>query len=92
LAHEPKLIIALYPTHSLDARSTTTVRMLLGHARDRGAAVLIVSEDLDELFELSDRLLVLHRGAIAGEFGTENFRTEVVGPLMVGARERADAA
>jgi ABC-type uncharacterized transport system ATPase subunit len=92
LAHEPKLIIALYPTHSLDARSTTTVRMLLGHARDRGAAVLIVSEDLDELFELSDRLLVLHRGAIAGEFGSENFRTEVVGPLMVGARERADAA
>jgi ABC-type uncharacterized transport system ATPase subunit len=44
------------------------------------------------LFELSDRLLVLFRGAIAGEFGPENFRTEAVGPLMVGQRERADAA
>ena len=92
LAHEPKLIIALYPTHSLDARSTTTVRMLLGHARDRGAAVLIVSEDLDELFELSDRLLVLCRGTIAGEFLPENFRAEAVGPLMVASEARADAA
>jgi general nucleoside transport system ATP-binding protein len=92
LAHQPKLIVALYPTRGLDARSTTAVRTLLRNSLDRGAAVLVVSEDLDELFELSDRLLVLFRGAIAGEFGPENFRTEAVGPLMVGQRERADAA
>ena len=92
LAHEPKLIVALYPTRGLDARSTLAVRALLRSARDAGAAVLIVSEDLDELFAVSDRLVVLYRGAIAGEFGPENFRAEAVGPLMVGARDHADAA
>jgi ABC-type uncharacterized transport system ATPase subunit len=47
--------------------------------------VLVVSEDLDELFELSNRLLVLHDGTIAGEFAADNFRAEAVGALMVGA-------
>jgi general nucleoside transport system ATP-binding protein len=92
LAHEPKLIVALYPTRGLDARSTMTVRTLLGDARDRGAAVLVVSEDLDELFELSDRLLVLNHGTIAGEVAPEDFKAELVGPLMVGPPEQADAA
>jgi len=92
LAHEPKLIVALYPTRGLDARSAATVRALLGDARDRGAAVLVVSEELDELFELCDRLLVLNRGAIAGEVGRQDFSAEAVGPLMVGIAEHADAA
>ena len=75
LAHEPKLIVALYPTRGLDARSTTAVRALLRDARDRGAAVLLVSEDLDELFDVSDRLVVLYStAAIAAEFGPEDFR------------------
>ena len=91
-AHAPKLIVALYPTRGLDARSTMTVRALLEDARDGDAAVLIVSEDLDELFAVSDRLLVLYRGAIAGEFGPRDFRAEAVGPLMVGTGDRADAA
>jgi simple sugar transport system ATP-binding protein len=89
LAHEPKLIVALYPTRGLDARSAMTLRSLLRDARDGGAAVLIVSEDLDELFELSDRLVVLYRGAIAGEFSSESFRAEAVGPLMVGVTDAA---
>ncbi len=92
LAHEPKLIVALYPTRGLDARSTIAVRELIRDARNRGAAVLVVSEDLDELFEVSDRLLVLFRGAVAAEFGPEQFRAETVGPLMVGTTERSDAA
>jgi simple sugar transport system ATP-binding protein len=92
LAHDPKLIVALYPTRGLDARSTMMVRALLGEARDRGAAVLVVSEDLDELFEVSDRLLVLNHGTIVGEIAPENFSAEHVGPLMVGPPEQADAA
>ena len=84
MAHEPRLIVALFPTRGLDARSTLTLHSLLRAARDGGAAVVIVSEDLDELFALSDRLVVLYRGAIAGEFGPENFRAEAVGPPMVG--------
>ena len=92
LAHEPQLIVALYPTRGLDARSMTSVRALLRNTRDRGAAVLIVSEDLDELFEVSDRLLILFRGAIAAELTPQNFRAEIVGPLMVGMEQRSDAA
>jgi len=62
---------------------------LLGAARAAGAAVLLVSEDLDELFAMSDRLIVLRDGRIAGSFLPASFRAEEVGPSMVGA---ADAA
>jgi simple sugar transport system ATP-binding protein len=92
LAHDPRLIVALYPTRGLDARSAAAVRALLVEARDRGAAVLMVSEDLDELFEVCDRLIVLSNGAIAGEIGPDRFNADVVGPLMVGDAEHADAA
>jgi general nucleoside transport system ATP-binding protein len=92
LAHQPRLIVALYPTRGLDARSTAMLRSLLRDMRERGAAVLLISEDLDELFVMSDRLVVLFRGAIAAEFGPENFRSDAVGPLMVGMREQSDAA
>ena len=92
LAHQPRLIVALYPTRGLDARSTLMLRSLLRDMRDRGAAVLLISEDLDELFEMSDRLLVLFHGAIAAELGPEDFRADTVGALMVGVTEQADAA
>jgi len=92
LSHEPKMIVALYPTRGLDARSTMAVRAVLRDARDRGAAVLMISEDLDELFEVSDRLLVLFHGAVAAELGPEELRADIVGPLMVGVTERPDAA
>jgi general nucleoside transport system ATP-binding protein len=92
LAHDPKLIVALYPTRGLDVRSATTVRALLAGARNDGTAVVLMSEDLDELFAMSDRLLVLYRGAIAGEFGPADFRPERVGPLMVGAEKHSHAA
>jgi len=91
-AHAPRLIVALYPTRGLDARSMLAVHDLLRHARDEGTAVLMISEDLDELFSLSDRLLVLYRGTIAAEFPPADFRAEIVGPVMVGAKDRADAA
>ena len=68
------------------------VRTLLRDMRDRGAAVLMISEDLDELFEVSDRLLVLFHGATAGEFAPEEFRADIVGPRMVGVMEQSDAA
>jgi general nucleoside transport system ATP-binding protein len=92
LAHEPNLIIALYPTRGLDARSANALRQVLLQVRDRGGGVLVVSEDLDELFELSDRIVVLYQGAVAGEFLPNDFRAEAIGPLMVGAGKQAHAA
>jgi general nucleoside transport system ATP-binding protein len=92
LAHEPRLVVALYPTRGLDVRGARSVRMLLRNARARGAGVLLMSEDLDELFELSDRLLVLFRGAVAGEFLPADFCIETVGPSMVGTERQGHAA
>ena len=89
LAHGPKLIVALYPTRGLDTRSARALRDLFAEASAGGAAVLLVSEELDELFETSDRLIVLRDGAIAGEFLPDSFSADLVGPRMVGA---ADAA
>jgi simple sugar transport system ATP-binding protein len=89
LAHGPKLIIALYPTRGLDARGARALRELFGEARAAGAAVLLVSEDLDELFDVSDRLIVLRDGQIAGTFASGSFRADAVGRCMVGT---ADAA
>jgi simple sugar transport system ATP-binding protein len=89
LAQNPKLIVALYPTRGLDTRSAEALRTLLGEARAAGTAVLLVSEDLDELFAVSDRLIVLRDGRIAGTFLPESFHADAVGPSMVGAANAA---
>jgi ABC-type uncharacterized transport system ATPase subunit len=88
LANRPRLIVALYPTRGLDVHSAQAVRDKLVASAAQGAAVLLVSEDLDELFDLCDRLVVLNRGRIAGEFEPAAFAPEVVGAVMVGAAER----
>ncbi len=89
LAHDPKLIVALYPTRGLDAQSTEAVHVALDGARAADAAVLLFSEDLDELFAACDRLIVLREGRIAETFSPQSFTAETIGPWMVGA---ADAA
>ncbi len=89
LAHAPRLVVALYPTRGLDVRSAVSVRELLQRARDTGTGVLLISEDLDELAELSDRLLVLYGGAVTGEFARGGWKAEEVGHLMTGSKGAA---
>jgi general nucleoside transport system ATP-binding protein len=89
LAHDPRLIVALYPTRGLDVRSADAVRTALTEARARNAAVLFASEDLDELFAISDRIIALRGGAIAGTFLPPSFTPDLIGRAMVGV---ADAA
>jgi ABC-type uncharacterized transport system ATPase subunit len=84
LAYDPKLIVALYPTRGLDTRSATALRSALGEASNAGAAVLFLSEDLDELFAVSHRVIVLRDGRIAGTFLPDSFRADLVGAVMVG--------
>ena len=88
LAHEPRLIVAFYPTRGLDARSAAAARELLVAARARGAGVLLISEDMDELFGLSDRLLVLFRGRIMGNGTPDTMTRDDVGLLMTGSAPR----
>jgi len=89
LAREPRLIVAFYPTRGLDVRSAIAARQLLLAARDAGAGVLLISEDLGELFALSDRLVVLFRGRIAGEGRPGNITMAEVGHLMTGTAAAA---
>lgn len=91
LARDPDLILALYPTRGLDVPSAVSARNALIHARDLGAGVLLISEDLDELFALSDRLLVIYRGRIVGTFQPQEVDRMELGYLMTGAKASHDA-
>ncbi|MDL1945121.1 ABC transporter ATP-binding protein [Chloroflexi bacterium CFX2] len=85
MTHDPRLIIASYLTRGLDVQSAIAARQALIQARESGAGVLLISEDLEELFTLSDRLLVLHGGRIVGEFKPSETDIYEVGHLMTGS-------
>lgn len=85
MTHSPQLIIASYLTRGLDVQSTITARQALIQARESGAGVLLISEDLEELFTLSDRLIVLYGGEIVGTFKPEETNIYDVGHLMTGS-------
>jgi len=85
MTHKPRLIIASYLTRGLDVQSAVSARQALVQAREIGVGVLLVSEDLDELFTLSDRLLVLFDGKIVGEFKPSKTDIYSVGHLMTGS-------
>lgn len=83
----PQLIIASYLTRGLDVQSALVARKELMCARNAGAGVLLISEDLEELFSLSDRLIILFGGAVAGEFRPAETDYYQVGHLMTGSKE-----
>lgn len=91
MAHNPKLIVAFYPTRGLDVRSAGAARELLMASRNRGAGVLLISEDLGELFSLSDRLVVLFRGRIVSTGTPQETTMNEVGYLMTGSRKEPGA-
>jgi general nucleoside transport system ATP-binding protein len=84
LAEEPDVIIAAQPTRGLDVASAAMVRGQLTRHRERGAGVLLISEDLDELLGLSDRVLVIFKGAIVAEFAGKNLNRAEIGLRMGG--------
>jgi simple sugar transport system ATP-binding protein len=87
LSQEPKCLVVNQPTRGLDVGATEYVRRRLLEQRDRGAAVLLTSEDLDEIFNLATRIAVIFKGRIVGVFDTEEATLEEVGLLMAGGRE-----
>ena len=86
----PKLIIASYLTRGLDVQSTLIARRELMQARNSGTGILLISEDLDELFSLSDRLIVLFDGKIVGEFKPTETNIYQIGHFMTGSKEPHD--
>jgi ABC-type uncharacterized transport system ATPase subunit len=86
MANNPRLIIAFYPTRGLDVRSAVAARELLIASREGGAGILLISEDLGELFALSDRLVVLFQKRIVKTSTPQEITLNEVGHLMTGSR------
>ncbi len=91
-SREPKVILAAHPTYGLDVGATESIRRLLLEERSRGAAVLLVSEDLEEVLNLSDRVGVMYGGEIVGEFRPGEVDMEEVGLMMAGVRRGGSQA
>ena len=85
LSRDVKLLIVQNPCFGLDASAATNIRQQIVDARDRGAAVLLVSEDLDEILEISDRILVLSEGTVSFETSRANAEVYEIGRHMAGA-------
>ena len=92
LSRDPKLIVVSQPTRGLDVGATEYVHGELLAQRERGAGVLLVSEDLDELLALADRLLVFYEGRAVGESTAAEADPERLGLLMAGLGESSQAA
>lgn len=82
----PKLMIAVHPTRGLDISATEAVHQMLLDQREKGAAILFISEDLDELTTLSDRLAVIYEGEIMGIVNPALVALEEIGLMMAGKR------
>ena len=84
-AEQPKVIVAVHPTRGLDVGGTETVRRVLREQQGAGAAILLISEDLDEVLALADPVGVLHDGRLAGVVPRDRCDVEELGLLMGGA-------
>ena len=77
-------MVAVQPTRGLDVGAIETVHRLLLARREAGAACLLISEDLDELLALADRIAVIYEGLILGTFDTPDADMQEIGLLMTG--------
>jgi simple sugar transport system ATP-binding protein len=82
----PKLLIAAQPTRGLDVGATEFIHNSLLAERKRGAAILLLSLELSEIMDLSDRILVFYEGKIVGECLRETTNEDEIGLLMTGGR------
>ena len=82
---DPSVLIAAQPTRGLDVQGVAAIQQVILEHAERGVAVLLISEDLEELFALSDRLLVMHEGSVVAEFDPDTASRTDVGAAMAGA-------
>ena len=92
VAASPRLLVASQPTRGVDIGAAQSLRQRLVALRDAGTAVLLVSADLDELLELSDRIAVMFQGRIVAHFAAGTVSAQQLGLYMTGLRGDAAAA
>jgi len=86
ISETPSLLVASHPTYGLDVGATEYLRRQLLQRRKEGGAVLLVSEDLEEIVELCDRIAVLFRGQLMGILEAEDPRLDDIGLMMAGSK------
>ena len=86
ISSQPSLIIAAHPTYGLDVGAAEYIRTQLIQSRDKGGAVLLISEDLEELFMICDRIAVMYAGRFMGIVEPGSCDFEQVGMMMAGAQ------
>ena len=91
LSGDPALIIAAHPTRGLDIHAAKFVHTRLIQARNRGKAILLVSSELEELLNLSDRIAVLYNGKITGIVKPDETNQQELGTLMLGLQNKTYA-
>jgi len=87
LERAPGVLIAVHPSRGLDIGATKYIQSQIVKQRDDGTAVMMVSTELDELIELSDRILVMFEGEVMGIVEQKDATRETLGPLMAGLKE-----
>ncbi|MDF2674322.1 MAG: transporter related protein [Clostridiales bacterium] len=87
LDRDPELLIAVHPSRGLDIGATKYIQSRMIDERDKGAAVLMVSTELDELLEISDRIMVMYSGKVMGIVNQKDATREQLGKLMAGIVE-----
>lgn len=87
LDRDPELLIAVHPSRGLDIGATKYIQARMVEERDHGTAVLMVSTELDELLEISDRIMVMYGGKVMGIVNQKDATREQLGKLMAGIVE-----
>ncbi|EFB75748.1 ABC transporter ATP-binding protein [Subdoligranulum variabile] len=88
---DPDLLVAVQPTRGLDVGAIEYIHKQIVAERDKGKAVLLISLELDEVMNLSDRILVMYEGQIVGEFDPHKTTVEELGLYMAGAKKQGEA-
>ena len=86
IERDPQLLVAVQPTRGLDVGAIEYIHSQIVAQRDAGKAVLLVSLELDEVMNLSDRILVMYEGEIVGEFDPKTTDVQTLGLYMAGAK------
>lgn len=85
ISEHPPLLVASHPTYGLDIGATEYLRQQLLDTRSKGGSVLLFSEDLEEIFQLCDRIAIMFRGEFAGVLNSNDKRLSDIGLMMAGA-------
>ena len=84
-----RLLVAAHPTRGLDVLAAKQVQLAIVERRDAGCAVVMISDDLDEIMMVADRIAVMYEGRVMGVFNQSEFDRERIG-LLMGGREVAE--